>query len=197
MYEIRFPGEDVSSLTMQQLRGREGARVRAIYRRESERTGIAWSGRTYNPELFADADPVNQALSAANACLYGISTAVINSLGMTPGLGFVHVGHDQSFTYDVADLVKAETSIPAAFDAVASDELEPERRVRSLLRERFFKSRTIETLVEFLRTIFLTESEAQSEPEAEYLDELSIWAGRGEQRLTSRINHADRTTWSS
>lgn len=32
MYQLRFPDEDVSGLTMQQLRGREGARVRQVYR---------------------------------------------------------------------------------------------------------------------------------------------------------------------
>lgn len=31
MYQMRFPGEDVSKLTMQQLRGREGSRIRKIY----------------------------------------------------------------------------------------------------------------------------------------------------------------------
>lgn len=197
MYESRFPGEDVSGLTMQQLRGREGARVRKIYRRESERTGVAWNGRTYDPSNFADTDPINQALSAANACLYGVATAVINSLGMTPGLGFVHVGHDQSFTYDVADLVKAETSIPAAFDAVADGSDEPERAVRSLLRERFFQQRTIEKLVETLRGLFLSPSDVADEPEVAYLDELSVWAGRGERRLTSGFNRADHGSWSS
>ncbi len=30
MYEMRFPDEDVSSLTMQQLRGREGSRIRKL-----------------------------------------------------------------------------------------------------------------------------------------------------------------------
>lgn len=33
MYEMRFPNEDVSRLTLQQLRGREGSRVREIYRK--------------------------------------------------------------------------------------------------------------------------------------------------------------------
>lgn len=47
MYAMRFPGEDVSALTMQQLRGREGARVKRIYRAESARTGVQWSGRQY------------------------------------------------------------------------------------------------------------------------------------------------------
>src|SRR6266700_194641 len=36
MYGMRFPGEDLAGLTMQQLRGREGARVRACYRVRSE-----------------------------------------------------------------------------------------------------------------------------------------------------------------
>ncbi|WP_420213937.1 CRISPR-associated endonuclease Cas1 [Mycolicibacterium phlei] len=45
MYELRFPEEDVSQLTMQQLRGREGARVRRAYRAEAERTGVEWRGR--------------------------------------------------------------------------------------------------------------------------------------------------------
>lgn len=35
MYQMRFPGEDVSHLTMQQLRGREGARIRAAYKAQS------------------------------------------------------------------------------------------------------------------------------------------------------------------
>lgn len=45
MYEMRFPDEDVSSATMQQLRGREGARVRRVYRHHSRRTGVAWHSR--------------------------------------------------------------------------------------------------------------------------------------------------------
>ncbi|GGN66262.1 CRISPR-associated endonuclease Cas1 [Nocardia rhizosphaerihabitans] len=49
MYEMRFPGEDVAGLTMQQLRGREGARVRRIYREHAQRTGIEWQRRDYNP----------------------------------------------------------------------------------------------------------------------------------------------------
>ena len=42
MYGMRFPDDDVSKLTMQQLRG-EGARIRAVYRRASKVTG-AWMG---------------------------------------------------------------------------------------------------------------------------------------------------------
>ena len=37
MYLMRFPDEDVSKLTLQQLRGREGSRIRRVYRDSSKR----------------------------------------------------------------------------------------------------------------------------------------------------------------
>ena len=44
MYQLRFPDEDVSNLTMQQLRGREGSRVRKAYREASKknRGALEW-----------------------------------------------------------------------------------------------------------------------------------------------------------
>ena len=105
MYEMRFPDEDVSGLTMQQLRGREGSRIRSVYRKYSQQYDIPWNGREYDPEDFSSGDPVNQALSAAHACLYGLAQAVILALGCSPGLGFVHIGHERSFVYDIADLL--------------------------------------------------------------------------------------------
>lgn len=123
---------------MQQLRGREGARVRNLYRRHSERTGVEWKRRDYNPEAFDDSDAINQALSAAHTCLYGVVHAVIVSLGCAPGLGFVHTGHSRAFVYDMADLYKAEVTIPLAFDVVAEGSLDvagdTRRRVRDALR---------------------------------------------------------------
>ena len=81
MYDMRFPDEDTSTLTMQQLRGREGARVRRLYRLHAQRTGISWDRRDYDPTDFAGGTPVNQALSAANTSLYGVVHAVIVALG--------------------------------------------------------------------------------------------------------------------
>ncbi len=66
MYAMRFPNEDVSTLTMQQLRGREGARVRAAYRKAAKEYNIEWDGRDYDPENFENGTPVNQALTAGN-----------------------------------------------------------------------------------------------------------------------------------
>lgn len=81
MYQMRFPGEDVSGLTLQQLRGREGSRVRSSYRKYSKEWDIPWDGREYDHEDFTSGTPVNQALSAGNACLYGLAHSVICARG--------------------------------------------------------------------------------------------------------------------
>lgn len=49
MYDMRFPGETTSRLTLQQLRGREGIRVRKLYAEHSARTGVPWTKRDYKP----------------------------------------------------------------------------------------------------------------------------------------------------
>ena len=117
---MRFPDDDVSTLSMQELRGKEGARVRRIYREESRRTGVEWTHREYDPENYQSGSIINQALTAAHAALYGLSYSVIVALGASPGLGFVHTGHDLSFVYDFADLYKAEVTIPIAFTVAAN-----------------------------------------------------------------------------
>lgn len=188
MYELRFPGEDVSALTMQQLRGREGARVRQLYRDHAARTGLIWARRDYKPGDIESSDPVNRALSSANTCLYGVVVSVIHALGMTPGLGFVHVGQDQSFVYDVADLFKATTTIPAAFDVVAAGSEDPENDVRRVLRDNLVRGRVMDECVKVLRSLFLTEAEAAAEPEISYDDSMSIWSGRGEERMETGTN---------
>ena len=119
MYQMRFPEEDVSKLTMQQLRGKEGARVRRVYLEQSKRTNVPWDRREYKVNSFDSSTPINKALTAAHQALYGLSCSVIVALGASPGLGFVHTGHDMSFVYDFADLYKAKYSIPVAFEMTA------------------------------------------------------------------------------
>ena len=92
MYQLRFPNEDVSQLTMQQLRGREGARVRQIYSKYSQEFGVEWTRRKYDPADFESGTPINRALSAANASLYGLVYSVIVALGLTPDWGLFMPG---------------------------------------------------------------------------------------------------------
>lgn len=128
MYEMRFEGELDPGLTLQQIRGKEGARVRDAYAEMAQLTGVAWTGRDYERGNFAKATPVNRALSTANACLYGVCHAAIVAAGYSPGLGFIHTGKMLSFVYDVADLYKTDFSLPAAFLAAS----EPEASVKTL-----------------------------------------------------------------
>ncbi|NLO48454.1 MAG: type I-E CRISPR-associated endonuclease Cas1 [Clostridiales bacterium] len=154
MYAKRFSGEDVSKMTMQQLRGREGARVRSAYRQISKKTGVPWNGREYNPDDFSGSDPVNMALSAAHACLYGIAHSVIVALGCSPGLGFIHTGHERSFVYDIADLYKAEVTIPIAFEVAAQkpDDIgsSTRRAVRDAVSDGHLMERTARDIHELL-----------------------------------------------
>lgn len=76
MYATRFTGEDVSELTMQQLRGREGARIRAVYRRISKKTGVPWSGREYDPNDFTASDPVLWTRKSSRCSLFVLNTIV-------------------------------------------------------------------------------------------------------------------------
>lgn len=154
MYEMRFPGEDVSGATMQQLRGREGARVRRVYRDHSNRTGVPWQRRDYQLDDFEASDPINLALSAANVCLYGVVHAVIVAIGCSPSLGIVHTGEARSFVYDIADLYKTELCVPAAFDAVAQGESDDlERDVRRALRDRFVDGALMRRCVRDIREL--------------------------------------------
>ena len=169
MYQLRFPGEDVSQLTMQQLRGREGSRMRRVYREASKATGVPWSGRSYQPDDFFAGDAVNQALSAAHACLYGLAHAVIAALGCSPGLGFVHVGHDSSFVYDLADLYKAEVTIPIAFEVAAQNPEDLPAVVRRTVRNALVEHHILERMVHDIRWLFLEDGEAPPAEEAVYL----------------------------
>jgi CRISP-associated protein Cas1 len=182
MYSMRFPGEDTSSLTMQQLRGKEGARVRRLYREHSERTGVPWRTRDYNMDNFDDGDPVNQALSAANTCLYGVVHAVIVAIGTSPGLGFIHTGHERSFVYDIADLYNAEITIPVAFDIAASNPPDIAGDTRRAVRDRLHNGSILTRCVRDIRALLLLEQpsgpidEGWLEPEPEMV---KLWDDSG------------------
>lgn len=147
MYEIRFPEKLSTKLTLQQIRGKEGVRVREAYAKASKATGVTWSGRDYQRDDWQSADPVNRALSAANSCLYGICHAAIVAAGYSPGLGFIHTGKMLAFAYDIADLYKVEMAIPAAFTGVKDGEEGLEGRVRRSLRDQFKEQRLLSRIV--------------------------------------------------
>ena len=173
MYCMRFPNEDVSRLTLQQLRGREGARIRAVYKKASQEWNVSWNGREYDPEDFTSGDPVNQVLSAGHACLYGLAHAVIAALGCSPGLGFAHVGHENSFVYDIADLYKADITIPLAFEVAATI---PKEEIPSVMRrktrDKMVKMNILKQMVHDIKSLLAQEGEAEDS------DAVYLWDNR-------------------
>lgn len=175
MYQMRFAGEDVSKLTMQQLRGREGVRVKRVYKKVAEECGVAWNGRMYDPSNFDGGSDIDQALTVAHACLYGLAHAAIVALGCSPGLGFVHTGHERSFVYDIADLYKAEISIPVAFKIVASGTGDIPGEVRRAMRDEIYRTRLIKTMVKDIKGLLLYDDEEGLEG-----DVVMLWDEKGE-----------------
>jgi CRISPR-associated protein Cas1 len=147
MYRMRFQDDLEPGLTVEQLRGMEGYRVRSTYARFSRETGIPWSGRNYERDDWYAADPVNRALSCANSCLYGVCHAAMLSVGYCPAIGFIHTGKQLSFVYDIADLYKAEITIPLAFEMAAKVTDNLERAVRLRCRDLFRERRLIQRIV--------------------------------------------------
>jgi CRISP-associated protein Cas1 len=147
MYRMRFSEWPGDGLTIEQLRGMEGARMRKAYASAAKAYNIPWEGRNYDRDNWDDSDLVNRALSCANACLYGLCHAAILSTGYSPGLGFVHTGKQLSFVYDMADLYKTEITIPVAFEIAAYAPPNIERATRLKCRDRFRTSRLLARIV--------------------------------------------------
>lgn len=172
MYQMRFPNEDVTGLTMQQLRGREGARIRRAYRLQSKLHQVEWTKREYDPDHFEGGTAVNQALSAANVALYGIVYSVIVALGLSPGLGFIHTGHDKSFVYDIADLYKADLTIPLAFEIAANCKPDDDigRLARQGVRDAIVERQLMNTIVKDMQILLEVEN-----AEEIVVDPIHLW----------------------
>lgn len=147
MYQKRFTNPIPPGVTLQQIRGMEGARVRDSYRKLADATGTPWNGRFYQQDDWDAGDPVNRALSAANACLYGICHAAILSAGYSAAIGFIHTGKLLSFVYDVADFYKTELTVPIAFRIAREGASDVERRARLACRDAFFEARLLERVL--------------------------------------------------
>lgn len=147
MYEVRFAEPLDPGLSLEQVRGREGVRMREAYRQASEEFGVEWKGRRYDRNNWANSDPINRALSQANGLLNGLCHAAIVSGGYSPALGFIHTGKQLSFVYDIADLYKAEITIPVAFWAVSLGTQQLDKRVRQGCREAFKSRRLLKRIL--------------------------------------------------
>ncbi|ARQ72267.1 subtype I-E CRISPR-associated endonuclease Cas1 [Streptomyces marincola] len=189
MYERRFGAGTVApDATLQQLRGFEGARVKAHYQLLAKQYKIGRFRRNYDPESWEDQDPVNLALSAANTCLYGIVHAAIVALGCSPALGYIHSGNQQAFVYDIADLYKAQLTIPLAFSLHAATE--PEAQARRSFRDALRLFKLLPRIVTDIQQLLDPAGEYETEdPDEQLVDLWDPIAGA----IPGGINHGTET----
>lgn len=180
MYSMRFPDGLEEGLTLEQIRGREGVRVRTAYARASKESGVEWRGRSYNRGSWGSSDPINRALSAGAATLYGVCHAAIVSSGYSPAFGFIHTGKLLSFVYDIADLYKAEVMVPAAFRTVAESDQKVETRIRHVLRDTIRESRMLERIVSDLHALMRVDVDTESRFAADGASPGELWDPEGE-----------------
>ncbi len=136
MFSKRFADVDVAGKNINELRGMEGKRVKALYSEMGAKYGVTWKGRNYNPDNWNLADNINKAISTANAALYSLCSAIICSMGYLPQLGFIHIAGTIPFVCDIADIYKPETTLTAAFHALSLNSEASEKDVFTLLKQR-------------------------------------------------------------
>lgn len=171
MYEIRYPGTHLKTKTVEELRGIEGKTVKECYEKCAKEYNIAWSGRCYNKDDFYDQDVVNQYITGLNHILYGITTAVINTLGFSPAIGFIHTGHMESFTFDIADLYKEKCIIPLAFKLAQDNKYDRNTMLKSL-RNIVVEKKLMSQIVNDILSLF-------DKSEANHINaELELWGDK-------------------
>lgn len=163
MFELRFGEPAPQRRSVQQLRGVEGSRVRATYQLLAKQYGVDWKGRNYDRKDWSKGDKANQCISAATACLYGVTEAAILAAGYAPAIGFIHTGKPLSFVYDIADIIKFESVVPLAFKVAATNPYRPNKEVRKACRELFRTDKVLKKLIPLIEEVL---SAGEIEPPA-------------------------------
>lgn len=154
MYGWRL-GEVLPHRDLDVLRGIEGARMKETYRLIAAQVGVDWHGRRYDRGDPMAADLPNQALNHAASAVEAAAIAV-TATATVPQLGFIHEDPGQSFVLDIADLYRAEVTIPCAFraarDARRSGE-GVERLTRRLTGQTLARQGIIPAMIERIKAL--------------------------------------------
>ncbi len=148
IYRMMFDEDPPQRRSIDQLRGLEGSKVKAIFHALAQKHQMQWDGRSQNM-----ADPLNAAISTATSALYGVTEAAILALGYSPAIGMIHSGDPRSFVFDIADTVKFKTVVPLAFELAASSSVQVEQRTRAACRDLFFRTQIPSRLVNIIEEV--------------------------------------------
>ena len=156
MYAIRF-GEVLPHREIAVLRGIEGSRVKETYRVLAEQHGIQWNGRRYDRRNPGRADLPNQAINHAATFVEAAADVAVAAVGALPQLGFVHEDSSSAFVLDIADLYRAELTIPLAFEMAARladrPNLSLEREIRRAAAAQFRRAHLIPSMIDRIKEL--------------------------------------------
>lgn len=133
MYAFRF-GEVLPHRDITVLRGIEGGRVKAMYRLIANKYGVPWQGRRYDRQNPEGADVPNQSLNHAATFVESAADIAVAAVGALPPLGFIHEQSSNAFVLDIADLWRADITVPLAFSVARLVTDDPQRVLERELR---------------------------------------------------------------
>jgi CRISPR-associated protein Cas1 len=160
MYAVRFgrilPHKEIST-----LRGIEGARLKETYKIIADQYGVPWNGRRYDRDDPNAADIPNQAINHAATFVEAAADVAVAAIGALPPLGFIHENSSNAFTLDIADLYRAEHTLPLAFSvakkAMAEKPVSLEREIRREAARLFRTASLIPKMIDKIKELLGTD----------------------------------------
>lgn len=166
MYAFRF-GQVLPHRDITVLRGIEGARLKETYRLLAQQYGVPWNHRRYDRDNPNDADIPNQCINHAATFVEAAADVAVAAVGALPPLGFIHEDSSNAFTLDIADLWRAEVTLPLAFSmarkALDDPELLLERELRKEAARYFRKHQLIPKMIDRVKEL-LHANDSSSNP---------------------------------
>ncbi|RLJ19807.1 type I-E CRISPR-associated endonuclease Cas1 [bacterium endosymbiont of Escarpia laminata] len=156
MYAFRF-GRVLPHRDITVLRGIEGGRMKKSYQLLADEYGVTWKGRRYNRQNPGGADIPNQAINHVATFVEAAADVAVAAVGALPPLGFIHEESSNAFTLDIADLYRAEITLPLAFrvakKALEDPELLLERTLRREAAGQFRKQKLISKMIDRIKEL--------------------------------------------
>lgn len=156
MYAFRF-GRILPHKQIEVLRGIEGARMKESYKLVAQQHGVEWNGRHYDRNNPNSADAPNQAINHAATFVESAADVATAAVGALPPLGFIHEDSSNAFTLDIADLFRAEFTLPLAFSVAKRVQDKPdlllERELRKEAARRFRRFQLIPKMIDRIKEL--------------------------------------------
>jgi len=123
----------------------------------ADRFRVPWEGRHYDRNNPGATDIPNQAINHAATFVECAADIAAAAVGALPPLGFIHEESSNAFTLDIADLFRAEITIPMAFKvarkALDDSSLIVERALRREAAMEFRRSKLIPKMIDRIKEL--------------------------------------------